>query len=61
MAKQRKQNAIDLTNQIKSETAQINWQEKKHHGVSQEETNAPIRSRCQPITFKPPQRLQRSC
>ena len=28
MAKQRKQNAIPLTNQIKSEIAQINWQEK---------------------------------
>ena len=34
---------------------------KKHHGLSQEKTNTPIWIHCQPITFKPTQRLQCSC
>ena len=43
-------------NQIANRTDQL--ARKKHHGVSQEETNAPIWIRCRPITFKPPQRIQ---
>ena len=46
-------------NQIGNCTDQL--ARKKHHRVSQEETNAPIWICCRPITFKPPQRLQCSC